>query len=161
MDIASKAGYNFYLLAGVLEVNREQMKLMVEKVRGRLGSLDGARVGVWGLTFKANTDDLRESPAVHICALLEQEGVTLTVYDPVGMEGARPLLPGVTFAADPYQAAVQADLLLLLTDWDEFKWVDFRKLKDLLGKPVIIDTRNCLDPLTLRRLGFEYEGVGR
>jgi UDPglucose 6-dehydrogenase len=161
VDIASKAGYNFYLLAGVLEVNREQMKLMVEKVRERLGSLEGARIGIWGLTFKANTDDLRESPAMHICALLEKEGASITAYDPVGMEGARPLLPGITFAGNPYEAAAEADLLLLLTDWDEFKWVDFRRLKDLLKKPVIIDTRNCLDPLTLRRLGFEYEGVGR
>jgi UDPglucose 6-dehydrogenase len=161
VDISSRAGYHFHLLEGVLAVNEEQMKLMVEKARRRLGSLEGARIGVWGLAFKANTDDLRESPAVRICQLLELEGASLVAYDPVAMEPAAPRLPGTGFAGNPYEAAAGADLLLLLTDWDEFKWVDFRKLKDLMARPVIIDTRNCLDPLTLRRLGFEYEGVGR
>ncbi len=161
VDISSRAGYHFHLLEGVLAVNEEQMKLMVEKARRRLDSLEGARIGVWGLAFKANTDDLRESPAMRICQLLEQEGASIIAYDPVAMEPAAPMLPGISFAGNPYEAAAGADLLLLLTDWDEFKWVDFRKLKDLMARPVIIDTRNCLDPLTLRRLGFEYEGVGR
>ncbi len=161
IDISSRAGYNFDLLKGVLEVNHEQKKLMVEKVRHRLGGLEGAHVGVWGLTFKANTDDLRESPAMTICELLLEAGASITAYDPIGMEGARGVLSSVTYASDPYEAAAGADLLMLLTDWDEFKWVDFRRLKEIMAKPVIIDTRNCLDPLTLRRLGFEYEGVGR
>ncbi len=161
VDISSKAGYHFRLLEGVLEVNEEQMRLMVEKVRRRLDPLAGARIGVWGLAFKANTDDLRESPAVRICRLLLGEGASLAAYDPAAMEAAAGELPGAAFAKDPYEAAAGADLLLLLTDWDEFKWVDFRRLKGLMARPVIVDTRNCLDPLTLRRLGFEYEGVGR
>ena len=161
VDIARKAGYHFYLLEGVLEVNREQMELMVEKARRRLGGLQGARVACWGLTFKANTDDLRESPAVAICGMLLKEGASVSAYDPAGMGGAAGLLPGAEFAPDPYTAAQGAELLMLLTDWDEFKWLDFRRLKELMSAPRIIDTRNCLDPLTLRRLGFEYEGVGR
>ena len=161
VDIAGKAGYHFYLLEGVLEVNREQMELMVEKARRRLGELRGARIAVWGLTFKANTDDLRESPAVAICRMLLEEGASLTAYDPEGMEGAAGMLPGAAFAEDPYSAARQADLLMLLTDWDEFKWLDFRRVKEVMAKPRIVDTRNCLDPPTLRRLGFDYDGVGR
>ena len=161
VDIAGKAGYHFYLLEGVLEVNREQMELMVEKARRRLGELRGARIAVWGLTFKANTDDLRESPAVAICRMLLEEGASVTAYDPEGMEGAAGMLPGAAFAEDPYSAARQADLLMLLTDWDEFKWLDFRRVKEVMAKPRIVDTRNCLDPPTLRRLGFDYDGVGR
>ncbi len=161
IDIASKAGYHFHLLEGVMEVNQEQMKLMVEKARRRLGSLKGKKIAIWGLTFKANTDDLRESPALAIASMLREEGAELQVYDPIAMDKARDILKDVIYAADPYQAVEGVELLMLLTDWDDFKWLDFKKVRDLMAQPSIIDARNCLDPLTLRRMGFLYEGVGR
>ncbi len=161
IDIASKAGYHFYLLEGVMEVNREQMKLMVEKARRHLGSLRGKKIAVWGLTFKANTDDIRESPAIAIVSMLREEGAVLKVYDPIAMDKVRDVFSDITYAADPYQAVEGMELLMLLTDWDDFKWVDFKRVKELMDHPAIIDGRNCLDPLTLRRIGFDYEGVGR
>lgn len=161
IDIARKAGYHFYLLEGVMEVNRQQMALMVGKARRLLGTLRGKKVAIWGLAFKANTDDVRESPAIHIARLLKDEGSELKAYDPVAIANARKELSGISFVEDPYQAVEGAELLMLLTDWDEFKWLDFRLVKELMAQPRIIDARNILDPMNLRRLGFDYEGVGR
>ncbi|MHB8781665.1 MAG: UDP-glucose dehydrogenase family protein [Candidatus Geothermincolia bacterium] len=160
IEIARCAGYDFGLLEGVLEVNEEQMELMVAKAKKYLGDIDGRRVAVLGLAFKANTDDLRESPALHIVGRLCEAGAAVTAYDPC-CETVDILPQGVTLAKDPYAAVQGAELLMILTEWDEFKWLDFRKLRDSMASPIIVDTRNCLDPQVLRRLGFTYEGVGR
>jgi UDPglucose 6-dehydrogenase len=161
LRIASENGYDFELLEGVLKVNSEQYERMVKKVEKVAGGLQGKKIAVFGLAFKANTDDVRESPAVHVIRGLVQGGATVTAFDPQAMENARAELPGVAFAEDPYQAAGGADVLVLLTEWDEFKWLDYGRILGLMGKPNIVDTRNCLDPTVLRKIGFIYEGVGR
>jgi UDPglucose 6-dehydrogenase len=161
IDIARKSGYNFYLLEGVMQVNREQMELMVEKVRRKLGEVRGKRVAAWGLAFKANTDDVRDSPALEIIKMLLEKGAEIKAYDPKAMDNARRAVPALECVNNPLEAAEGADILVILTDWDEFKMQDFSKVMELMRGKYILDTRNCLEPLSVRRLGFDYEGVGR
>ena len=154
--------YDFSLLEGVVDVNRRQHERMVDKVRGLAGGeLDGITVAVWGLTFKANTDDLRDSPAVVIARRLLEEGATVRAYDPAAAERAAALVPGLEVVSDPYQACDGAQVLAVLTEWDEFRWLDYERVHDALARPAVLDARNLLDPVTLRRRGFTYEGVGR
>ncbi|MBC7248093.1 MAG: UDP-glucose/GDP-mannose dehydrogenase family protein [Actinobacteria bacterium] len=161
IEIAREHGYNFYLLEGVMQVNREQMELMVRKVEGRLGELEGKTIAAWGLAFKAGTDDVRESPAMEIVRMLAERGARVRAYDPHAMENARLAFPGLECAESALDAVRDADLLLILTDWEEFKLQDFRAVGELMRRREILDTRNCLEPLSVRRLGFTYEGVGR
>jgi UDPglucose 6-dehydrogenase len=161
LAIARANGYHFDLLEGVLEVNREQYERMVEKVDRAVEGLEGKNIGILGLAFKANTDDIRESPAVHIARALIEEGARVRAFDPQAMENARMELEGCEFTSDAYEASESADVLVLLTEWDEFKWLDYNRIKSLMRTPSIVDTRNCLDPAVLRKLGFVYEGVGR
>jgi len=160
---ASEYGYDFSLLRGVVEVNREQHKRMVDKLRAAVGgSLDGVTVGIWGLTFKANTDDLRDSPSLLIAAALIAEGATVLAYDPAtGVEAAE-RVPGLTIVTDPYEAITGAAALALLTEWDEFRWLDFGRVHEVMTTPrAVIDARNLLDPAAMRRRGLAYQGVGR
>jgi UDPglucose 6-dehydrogenase len=160
--IARTAGYDFTLLDGVVETNRRQHARMVEKVRALAGgSLDGEPVTVWGLTFKANTDDLRDSPALAICRALIAEGARVRAYDPAAAERAAALVDGLEVATDPYDACQGSKVLAVLTEWDEFRWLDFDRVHDALVTPNVLDARNLLDPAALRRRGFTYEGVGR
>jgi UDPglucose 6-dehydrogenase len=135
---------------------------MVEKVRNACGgSLDGRRVAAWGLTFKANTDDLRDSPAIAIVSQLLSEGAVVSAYDPRSGEAAGRLVAALDITHDPYAACEGAEVLAVLTEWDEFRWLDFSRVAATMTKPVIVDTRNLLDPAAMRRLGFSYRGVGR
>jgi UDPglucose 6-dehydrogenase len=163
LHTADEAGYDFGLLQSVVDVNVRQRELILDKLRGVIGgSFDGADVGVWGLTFKANTDDLRESPAVFIVERLLAEGAVVRVYDPAARETASQRLPGIDLVADAYEAADGASVLALLTEWDEFRWVDFERVRGLMRAPhAIVDGRNLLDPTAMRRRGFVYQGVGR
>ena len=162
LHTADQAGYDFELLRGVVAVNAEQQARMVEKVRQACGgTLEAKRVAVWGLTFKANTDDLRDSPAIAITTQLLEEGATVCAYDPRSGEAAARLVSGLEVAHDPYAACEAADVLAVLTEWDEFRWLDFSRVGDAMRSPTIVDTRNLLDPAALRRLGFAYRGVGR
>ena len=161
IEIARRSGYNFYLLEGVMQVNREQMELMVRKAEGMLGDLKGRRVAAWGLAFKAGTDDVRESPAVEIARMLMERGAEVVAYDPQAMDNARRALPLLECADNPLEAARGAELLVILTDWEEFKFADFRAVGEAMREKKILDTRNCLEPISVRRLGFEYQGVGR
>jgi UDPglucose 6-dehydrogenase len=161
IEIARSSGYYFYLLEGVMQVNREQIELMVKKVERHTGGLQGKSVAIWGLAFKANTDDVRESPALEILRLLRAGGAEVRAYDPEAMENAREIIPDLEYAESALQAVEDADILVILTDWDEFKMQDFRRVKELMRGNELLDTRNCLEPLTIRRLGFNYEGVGR
>ena len=159
---ARSSGYDFSLLEGVVEVNLRQHERMVEKVRNLAGgALDGVQVAVWGLTFKANTDDLRDSPALVIARRLLEEGAKVRAYDPAAGARAATLLPGLEVAPDPYEACAGADVLAVLTEWDEFRWLDFDRVLAALVRPAVLDARNLLDPVALRRRGFTYEGVGR
>jgi UDPglucose 6-dehydrogenase len=163
--IAEDAGYEFGLLNGVITVNVEQYARMAEKIAVATGGpLDGRTVAVWGLTFKAMTDDLRDSPALEVIRHLRAQGAAVRAYDPM-VDAARasndPRLEGVTICPDPYDACTAADATVLLTEWDEFRWLDFEKVRDLLAAPVLVDCRNLLDPAAMRRRGFAYTGVGR
>jgi len=162
LHTARDAGYDFDLLDGVVEVNRGQHDRIVEKVRAAAGgSLPGAEVAVWGLTFKADTDDLRDSPSLVIAKKLVEAGAAVRGYDPVAGEAAGVLMPELDVRADPYEAAAGADVVALLTEWEELRWLDFERVRSLMRRPAVVDARNLLDPSAMRRRGFEYTGVGR
>jgi UDPglucose 6-dehydrogenase len=164
--IAEDAGYDFDLLRGVVSVNDEQMHRIVQKVLDLVGgSVDGVRIAAWGLTFKARTDDLRESPALAIIGDLMAKGAVVRAFDPstVSPIDARraSMLDGIEVTADPYAACEGAEVLLVLTEWDEFRWFDFDKVAAAMATPRVVDGRNLLDREALRRRGFAYQGVGR
>jgi UDPglucose 6-dehydrogenase len=155
--IAEDAGYDFSLLRGVIAVNIEQQERVVAKIRAAAGELRGARVAVWGLTFKGRTDDRRDSPSLAVIERLLEEGAEVVAFDPTVTEP----LAGIGFAADPYGACNDADVLAVLTDWDEFRWLDLTKVSDAMTGTTIVDARNLLDRNEVRRLGFDYIGIGR
>jgi UDPglucose 6-dehydrogenase len=164
MYIAAEAGYDFHMLEGVARVNEEQFERMVAKVVAALGGpLQGRRIAVWGLTFKANTDDLRDSPAIAVVERMLAAGAEIVAYDPAvpPERSGHPSLTGVEVALDPYEAVTGAEALAVLTEWDAFRWFDFAKVADLMASRHVIDTRNLLEPAELRRHGFTYQGVGR
>jgi UDPglucose 6-dehydrogenase len=161
LHTAARVGDSFPLLASVISTNEEQRDRVVSKVRDALDRADGRRVGVWGLTFKANTDDLRDSPAIAVTRHLVGDGMSVRAYDPMGGESATDLVPGLEVVTDPYEACADADVLVVLTEWDEFRWLDFTRVAGLLAARSIVDARNLLDPAAMRHLGFAYVGVGR
>jgi UDPglucose 6-dehydrogenase len=162
LHTAATAGYDFTLLDGVVEVNRRQHERIVAKIRAAAGgSLDGVRVGIWGLTFKANTDDLRDSPSLAVAARLLEEGARIRAYDPVAGEEAAGRVPGLEVVSDAYDACRDARVLAVLTEWDEFRWLEFDRVAESMEQPEVVDGRNLLDPLAMRRRGFVYQGVGR
>lgn len=165
--IAEDAGYDFDLLKGVITVNDEQFDRVATKVVELVGgSVDGVTIAAWGLTFKARTDDLRESPALAVIRRLLDAGAKVRAFDPSlpdgKVDGRRAgLLDGIELAADPYAACQDAAALVVLTEWDEFRWLDFDKVADALAARRVVDGRNLLDREALRRRGFTYAGVGR
>ncbi len=156
--IAEEAGYDFRLLKGVLQVNDEQFERVTDKIE-RLadGSINGKKVGVWGLTFKARTDDLRDSPSLEIIERLRERGARVLAYDPAISHP----IDGIEVVADPYAAVEGAEVLAVLTEWDDFRWLDFDKVHGLMAAPRILDGRNLLDSAALKRAGFAYDGIGR
>jgi UDPglucose 6-dehydrogenase len=159
--IANEAGYHFDLLEGVITVNEEQFERVAGKVEAMVGgSLDGRTVAVWGLTFKANTDDLRASPALEIVQRVLAKGATVRAYDPT-VDADLDDHPGMTVVPDPYAACEGADVLAVLTEWDEFKWLDLDKVADSMTERRVVDARNLLDRSALVRRGFAYQGIGR
>ena len=162
VQTAATLGYDFKLLKSVAEINRERAQHFVETMRKALGPLDDKVIAVLGLAFKPNTDDMREAKSVEVVALLHEAGAKIKAYDPVATENARRLLPrGVTYCASPYEAAEKADALALVTEWNEFKFLNLERLRSLMRRPVIFDGRNFYEPDRMRRLGFEYYSVGR
>ena len=159
--IAEDHGYDFGLLRGVIAVNDEQYERMASKVERMLDrEVGGAVVAVWGLTFKARTDDLRDSPAIEVIRRLQAKGATIKAYDPA-VKGPGPALEGIAVLADPYAVCEGADVLVVLTEWDEFRWLDFAKVAGLMRSARLVDTRNLLEPAAVRRRGFTYDGLGR
>src|SRR6266545_2986406 len=159
---ASRLGYDFKLLRTVAEINRERATHLVEGIAKALGPLDDKTMAVLGLAFKPNTDDMRDARSVEVVQLLHQAGARIRAYDPVAMDNARPLLPpAVAFAGSSYEAAQGADAVVLVTEWNEFKYLNLERLRGLLRRPVIFDGRNLYEPERMRRLGFEYHSVGR
>ena len=149
------------LLQAVMEINRNQRRRAVMKLRKVLGSLNEKTIGVLGLAFKPNTDDIRESPALEMIHLLQNEGAHIKAYDPQAMDNARNALVNVDLCETPYQVAENADALLLATHWNEFKQLDFIRLRKMMRQPIVMDGRNLWDAEPLRKLGFKYIGVGR
>ena len=162
LKIANEAGYRFDLLAGVITVNEEQLDRVADKIRQAAGgSLEGKTVAVWGLTFKARTDDLRDSPSIAIVNRLLAQGATVQAYDPT-VHGHRPGVPaGITIAADPYEAVNEADVLAVLTEWDDFRWLDPRRVNTHMRARQVVDGRNLLDRNDWQRAGFIHQGIGR
>lgn len=155
--IADDAGYDFSLLKGVIAVNEEQYERVVAKAARLAGRpLRGAIVALWGLTFKARTDDLRSSPSLEVAARLRDLGAEVRAYDPT-VSGA---IPGLSVCGDPYAACDGASVLVVGTEWDTFRWLDFDKVGELMANRAVVDARNLLEPATLRRAGFVYEGIG-
>ncbi|MFA5500580.1 MAG: UDP-glucose/GDP-mannose dehydrogenase family protein [Candidatus Omnitrophota bacterium] len=162
IHIAEKIGYDFGLLKEVFNVNKEQKKLAIKKIEGLLWNLPKKTVGILGLSFKPGTDDLREAPSLEIIDTLLKEGVRVKVYDPVSMGKAREHLKGnVRFCKDAYETAKDSDCLVVATEWNEFKELDFKKVKKLMRQAVVVDGRNIYDPLEMKKLGFRYVGMGR
>ena len=164
LHIAQEAGYDFSLLAGAIASNDEQLARVISKVVFACGgSVDGATLAVWGLTFKANTDDRRDSPSLEIAHRLAKLGATVQAFDPTVDAEAEPAddLRGLHLRPDPYAAATGARALVVLTEWDEFRWLDFARVQAVMDEPHIVDARNLLDPAAVRRMGFSYTGIGR
>lgn len=161
VHIAQELGYDFRLLKEVQRINTDQLQRFVKRIQDTLWVLQDKVIAVLGLAFKANTDDARTSPAVDLVLALQKEGAHIRAYDPQAMEKARPLLPNVTLCADPYEAVRGADAMIIATEWDEFKNLDYNKIKSLLAHPTLFDGRNLLDPMTMKTLGFTYLSVGR
>lgn len=161
IQIAKDAGYDFRLLEEVARVNEGQREVLVRHLKDALWVLRNRTVTVLGLAYKANTDDVREAPAIAIIEELRREGAVVRAYDPAAEANARRILQGVTYYRDPYEAAKESDAVVLLTDWDEFRRLDLARLRDLMRRPVLIDGRNMLDPDAARALGFHYAGIGR
>ena len=149
------------LLQAVMEINRNQRRRVVFKLRKALGGLNDKTIALLGLSFKPNTDDIREAPAFEVIHLIQNEGGTIRAYDPQAMNNAQKVLNRVTLCEDPYQALENADALVLATEWNEFKQLDFKRIRNLMRQPIIIDGRNLWDPKSLRDLGFLYYGIGR
>ncbi|MCK9604699.1 MAG: UDP-glucose/GDP-mannose dehydrogenase family protein [Candidatus Omnitrophica bacterium] len=161
INISEKLGYDFELLRAVKDVNSQQKEFMFKKIRDVLWIIKNKTIGVLGLSFKPNTDDIRNAPALEIIRALQAEGAKIKAYDPSAMKKAKEVLDGVTFCEDSYNACRGSDCLLILTEWDEFKELDFSKVKKLLKRPLIIDGRNIYEPEALKKMGFTYICVGR
>jgi UDPglucose 6-dehydrogenase len=162
LKLAEEVGYDFPLLASVVAMNDAQRERVVAKVRAAVGgALGGARVAAWGVAFKAGTDDRRDSPAIEVLARIASEGASISVYDPT-VQGPLPELPaGARVCRDAYEAAEGADVVVVLTEWEELRWLDFAQVRAAMAHARIVDARNLLDPVALRRLGFSYVGIGR
>jgi UDPglucose 6-dehydrogenase len=159
---AGRLGYEFKLLRSIVEINRERAAHLVETIAKALDPLDDKTVAVLGLAFKPNTDDMREAKSVEVVQLLHAAGARIRAYDPAAMDNAKRLLPAaVTFSDSPYEAADGAHAVVLVTEWNEFKYLNLERLRGQLKRPVIFDGRNLWEPERMRRLGFEYHSVGR
>jgi UDPglucose 6-dehydrogenase len=159
---AARLGYDFKLLKSVVDINRERTGRLIEIIRKVLSPLDDKTVAVLGLAFKPNTDDMREAKSLDVVAQLTAAGASVKAYDPVAADNARALLPSsVTYSASPYEAAQDADAVVLVTEWNEFKYLNLERLRGVLRRRIIFDGRNIWEPERMRRLGFEYYSIGR
>jgi UDPglucose 6-dehydrogenase len=162
MHTAAALGYDFSLLRAVAETNLERAPHFVRMIEKALAPLDDKRVAVLGLAFKPNTDDMREAKSTEVVRRLLELGATVIAYDPVAAENARRVLPaGVTYADSPYTAAAGADAVALVTEWNEFKFLNLERLRAAMRRPVVFDGRNLWEAERMRRLGFEYHSIGR
>jgi UDPglucose 6-dehydrogenase len=158
---AERAGCDLEIVRSVISVNQRQRRRMVEKVERALGGLGGKTVALLGLAFKPDTDDLRDAPAMDMARALMEGGASVKAYDPVAMDQARPILKGVTFSPNVFEAVKQSDAAVFVTEWNEFRDLDLVKVKRLMRSPLVVDCRNIYEPARMQELGFQYVSVGR
>jgi UDPglucose 6-dehydrogenase len=161
IKISEQSGYDFRLLKEVQHINAEQMERFVKKITDTLWVLKDKTIGVLGLAFKQNTDDVRSSPAIELCQRLLKGGATLRVHDPKGMDKARVILPDVTYVEDMNAVAENCDALVVATEWDEFKQLDLERARKALTHPILFDGRNLFDAAEMEKLGWTYKSIGR
>ena len=161
IKIAEQVGYDFGLLKEVQQINAGQMDRFVKKISDTLWVLKDKTIGVLGLAFKQNTDDIRTSPAIELCQRLQKEGAHLRVHDPKAMEKAKAVLKDVTFVEDMNAVAEGCDALVIATEWEEFKKLDLERARKVLTHPIMFDGRNLFDPAEMERMGFIYKSIGR
>ncbi len=159
--VAKQHNYDFTLLKSVYQINREAIENFVKKVIKTLGGLEDKVLAVWGLSFKPNTDDMREAPSIDIIKKLREKGAKIKAFDPVAMGNAAKILPEIVYCSSPKEAVAGADALLVLTEWNEFKQIDLLEIKKLMRKACLFDGRNIYDPLKVKKMGFVYKGIGR
>ena len=161
VHIGASHGYQFEIVEAVIKVNQKQRERMVAKVRKALGTLKGKKIGILGLAFKPNTDDIREAPALKIIPALQKGGAEIKAYDPKAIENAKTCFKNVVYGKDPYDVAKGCDAIVILTEWNQFRNLDMPRLRNLLKNPVFIDLRNVYEPSKMKQLGFRYFAVGR
>jgi len=161
IKLAEEIGYPFNLLKEAQQINKQQRLLVIKKAKELLWNLKGKKISILGLSFKPNTDDIRESPAIEIIEMLLKEGSLIKSYDPKAMDNMRRIFPDIEYCNDAYECVKDTSLLILLTEWEEFRKLDFEKIKRLMESPNIIDGRNYLDKEKLKSIGFNYRGIGR
>jgi UDPglucose 6-dehydrogenase len=161
--MAEEKGRHPQLLHSVMEINTDRRVMAVEQVKSLLGTEDisGKTIGLLGLSFKPNTDDMRDAPSVTIANLLLKDGAKIRAFDPIAMKEAAKLLPQVEMVENPYKMAEGCDLLMVNTEWNEFRQLDLRRIKDVMNQAILFDGRNIYDPLKMAEIGFRYRGVGR
>ena len=159
--VADQFGVETRIVDAVIEANERQRDAMIPKIEKLVGDLNGKKIGVLGLSFKPETDDMRESPAIEILHTMVERGATVRAFDPVAMDEAKHFINGIEYAEDEYDAIDGADALVIITEWNQFRALDMEKVKQLLKAPKIADLRNIYEPADMRELGFEYIGVGR
>jgi UDPglucose 6-dehydrogenase len=159
--MATIHGCHPQLLRAVMEINRDQRLRAIQKLREIMGTLRGKTIGILGLAFKPNTDDMREAPSIEIIHLLQSEGAHVKAYDPAAMEKAKRIIQNITFCNSPYEVAEGSDALIIVTEWNEFRQLDMERIKDSMRQPILFDGRNIYNPQRMKSLGFIYRGVGR
>jgi UDPglucose 6-dehydrogenase len=159
--MAQEAGCHPQLLRSVMDINIDQRHRFIRKLHMHLGDFHDRMIGVWGLSFKNDTDDMREAPSVDIIRMIEQRGGRVRAYDPAAMGHASNLLPATRFCATPYEAVDAADALCVLTPWNEFKQAHMGRVAELMRSPLLLDGRNIYNPAQMANLGFTYVGIGR
>ncbi len=161
ISVGKRQNYNFKIAEAVENVNMEQKKVLIKKAKKMLGSLKGKTIGLLGLAFKPNTDDMREAPALVIIKELIEQGAKVKAFDPIAMKNTEKLVKKIEFAENAYDAIKDCDALMLVTEWNDFKEIDFKRVKTLLKQPIIIDGRNIYSREKLEKMGFKYTGIGK
>jgi UDPglucose 6-dehydrogenase len=159
--IAEKSGCDFSLLREVEKINQRRVEHFIEKIRKELWVVRGKKIAVWGLAFKPNTDDVRFAPSLSLVKTLMDEGALVHAYDPEAMEKSKAVIPNITYCADAYQTASGADAILILTEWDEFRQMDWNRVLSAVEQPLVIDGRNIFSPEEITQHGFRYVSIGR
>jgi UDPglucose 6-dehydrogenase len=162
LHTAQSYGYDFPLLDATILTNEEQPRRFISKIHRVLGDdLKGKTVGILGLAFKPNTDDMREAKSIDIINDLLESGAKVKAYDPISIENTQKIFPDIGYCANAYEVAAEVDAIIIVTEWNEFKSLNFERISCIMAKPLIFDGRNMYDPEKMRRLGFEYHSVGR